>query len=490
MTRLHSRRSLTLTFVGTFMAEKPRRCRQMVAALRPLVVKRLLMGTLTFALGASPLLAQSVERTPGPTRPLTLADALRIAREQNPDHQRALNTVGPAAANVRRSMGALLPKVSAAVSYNGNSSQTVTSTDNFGRPIRLPDPTSYSGSGTSQSLSLSVPIFDAGRGIQALRAARADARATDARLHEAEANLAADVARSYYAALRTRRLIALQERVLAAARGQLDVSQRLFRVAAQSRVDVLGAEEVVATEEGTLAAARADDEKAILALGFVMGVESAGSFTLAESFPAPFDPSALTSDSLVALAARQSPRLAALDATAFSTARQRTSAHASRWPTVSGNAGVSRSLSAGGYRAFGEVNPLNRSVSFGFNVSLPVFDGFATGASIAQADAAAASAEQNVRGGRLAVTREVRGALIDLANAFRGIRFAERSVALSRERVELAREQYRVGAIRYEALQTIIDRTTSAERAEIEARLVFANALVALETSVGAAVRP
>lgn len=445
---------------------------------------------LFFAPDAFPLLAQSVGHAAGATRPLTLADAVRIAREQNPDYQRALNTVAPADANVRRSVGGLMPKVSAAVAYSGNSSQTVTGTDNFGRPIRLSDPTSYSGSGTSQSLSLSVPVFDAGRNVQALRAARADARATRARLNETDAKVSADIARGYYAALRTRRLIALQERVLASARGQLDVSQRLFRVAAQSRVDLLGAEEVVATEEGTLAAAHADDEKAILALGLVMGVESAGTFALVDSLPSPFDPSALSADALVARAARQSPRLAALDATAFSSARQRTSARASRWPTVSDNAGVSRSLSAGGYRAFGEVNPLNRSVSFGFNVSLPVFDGFATGASIAQADAAAASAEQDVRGGRLAVAREVRGALIDLANAFRGIRLAERSVALSRERMELAREQYRVGAIRYEVLQTIIDRTTSAERAEIEARFVFANALVALEASVGAPVRP
>jgi outer membrane protein len=142
------------------------------------------------------------------------------------------------------------------------------------------------------------------------------------------------------------------------------------------------------------------------------------------------------------------------------------------------------------YGALGELNPLNSSLGFGVSVSLPLFDNFSTGASIAAADASAASAERQARAGRLAVEREVRAGLIDLVNAHRQLLLAGRSLALSRERLELAREQYRVGALDYLMLQTVMDRAAAAEGADLDARFAFASALIALEKSVGAPVHP
>jgi outer membrane protein len=120
-------------------------------------------------------------------------------------------------------------------------------------------------------------------------------------------------------------------------------------------------------------------------------------------------------------------------------------------------------------------------MSFNVSVSVPVFTGYRTTQSVTQARVAAMNAREEVQAARLTLEREVRGALIDLENAYRTVQLAERGRDLARRRLELANQQFRIGALKYVDLEGVIEQAADAERVAINARYDFAAARATLE---------
>ena len=416
---------------------------------------------------------------------LTVDDALRLAREHNPVLRRAANDAGVAAWEVRQAWAAFLPTLSTGLSFGANRSTSLSGLDDYGQPVSSPISRTFTSSSASQSLSSSLLLFDGGANIRQLAASRATARATD-RMVEAQAlAVAADVQRAWYQALRAQQNIALEEQLLTSARDRLERSEALLRLAANDQVDVLGARADVATQERNLQQAMGEAQKSRLVLLQTIGLEPAGEFELAGELPPVFDPAGIAQDSLVALALTASP-VVQQRALLASAARQRAgAARGSRLPQISLSGSYGRSMSAEGSAAFGELDPPNSSASFGINVRLPLFSGFNTAVQVATANAAVADAEEDLRAERLQLAAQVRSAHIDLVNAHRSLQLADQSAALSRERLELAQEKFRLGAISFTELQNVTDRTAQAERGALDARFAFVAARIALEERVG-----
>lgn len=421
---------------------------------------------------------------------LSLAAARGIAREHNPQYRATLNDVGVATARVREAWGAFLPEARADIAFGGSESRIVTGRDEFGNPVRRDDPLNYTASTATQGVSLGLEIFDGGARWSALRAMRASSRAATERASDALVHLDADVARRYYEALRSQSAIALAESQLGSARAQLEATKRLFRVAGASQVDVLGAEVDVATRAQELQRALGDAEKAKLVLREILGIERSVPVALSTPLPRAFDPDSLSVDSLVAQALRDHPRIGALVASRDAAKSELSVVRASRWPTIMVNALLSRSISRPDYGSLLDFNPPDRSLSFAISASLPLFDQFHRSAAGAQAQAARNDADLATRAARLEIERSVRSAFIDLGNSYRGLRLAEHAAQLSRQRADMAREQYRLGAIPFTTLQAVIDRGAASERAELDARFAFAAARVALEEQVGSRLFP
>jgi outer membrane protein len=430
-------------------------------------------------LAASALPAQQV-----PPR-LTVADALRLAREHNPVLRRAANDAGVAAWQVRQAWAAFLPSVTTSLGFGANRSTSLSGTDDFGQPVESPISRTFTSSSASQGISSSLLLFDGGANIRQLTARRAEARATDAMVEAQALSVGAAVERAWYQALRAQQNIALEEQLLASARDRLEQAEALLRLAANDQVDVLGARAEVATQQRNLEQARGEAQKSRLLLLQAIGLENAGDFELAGELPAVFDPTALAPDSLLAHALRGNPvvQQRALQASA---ARQRTAAaRGSRLPQISLSGSYGRSMSAEGGAAFGRLDPPNSSASFGINVSLPLFRGLNTSVQVAQAEAAADDAAEELRAARLELATGVRNAHIDLVNTHRSLELSEQSAALSRERLELAQEKFRLGAFSFTELQNVIDRTAQAERGALDARFAFVAARIALEERIG-----
>ncbi|HEX5727047.1 MAG TPA: TolC family protein [Longimicrobiaceae bacterium] len=431
---------------------------------------------------AAPLAAQ-------PAPPLTLAEALRLAREHNPQYRKALNQVESADADRRTRLGAFFPSLSVAVNSGGSYNRSYTGVDDFGNPTTLEDPRESRSSSMRQSVSLgSLTLFDGGVKLRDYRAAQAAAAGARFGVAAEELRLRGELERRYWKAVEAERLIALEERLLETAREQLDATRRLVSVAVRTPVDVLAAEVKVAEQELALERARGERRRAELDLRQEIGVIEGPPRPLADEPAAPFDPAPLDADALLAAAFAANPRLDRAEAGVRAAEQRLGAARAGRFPTLSLTAGAGRATNVSGYDALVEPNPLDQSYSFGFQLNVPLFTQFATSGRIAQARATRNGAQEDARAERLAVERDVRSALIELENAFRAAGNAERSLRLNRQRLELAQEQYRLGALSFTELQDAVSGTATAEREALKARFTFAAALATLEEKVGAPV--
>ena len=444
---------------------------------------------------------------PAAARPLSLRDAILLAERGNPALRQTANDVDVAEAQRRAAGGAYLPSLSFTMGFSGGGTRTAAGEDQFGQPIQGARRT-FLSSTAQQGVSLNYTLWDGGARARRLGAARRDVVAAEADVLGRRAALHAEVASQYYRVRAAERRIALEVRLLAAAHEQLDAARRRFRIAAANREDVLGAEADVATAEARMETARGEARKAELVLRQQLGLDGEGPLALTDDIPraardtaaASADASADTThsvdarrgaeprlpadaprdvDALVRVALDRHPSIAAAEARERAAFAGVGASRGARWPTVTANAGYSRSDRASDYGAFFEVDPrASQGYSFGLATSLPLFDRWTTGAQIAESEARLADAREAVRSERLRVEHEVRAAAIDVENARRGLRLAERAAALSRERVELARARYESGGLDFLQYQQVLQRAAETERQEAEAELALALAEV------------
>lgn len=417
--------------------------------------------------------------------PLSLEQARAVAAEHNPIYRRAENDAVSARASELATRSQFLPTLSGSFSSGGNSSRRRTGEDNFGQPIEG-EVLKYTGSSSSQSLSLGWQLFDGGARWRQARAAGAAREAATAGIEVAEVTVLAEVTRRYYEAQRAVATIALEESLLQAAEVRQTATERLLRVASASPVDLLGAELEVARHREVVEAARGAARIAMLALAEQMGVDAeAEQWTLVTEPPAIFDPTTLDAEALVTRAHEASPQLRQIGLMAQQAEHQRRAASAERWPTVSVNTSFGRSIGAQGYGALFEPNPFDQNFSFGLGISIPIFNQYQTSQRITQARMAADNADESARQTRLQLEREVRTALIDLERAYRTVELNNASTELARRRLELANERFRLGAIPFTEMQQIVADAAAAEREALNARYEFARALATLEESAG-----
>ena len=440
------------------------------------------------SLAVTGLAAQAPQ--PAPQRPLSLRDALQLAERNNPQIRQTLNDVDVQEAGRRQAFGAYLPELSASLGFRGSQSQTLTGQDDYGNPVRG-DWRTIRSSSADQSVSLGMLLFDGGARERRLGAARGQVRAAEADVFARRSAVQSQVATQYARAQAAQAKLALEERLVAMAREQFDATQRRYRISAANREDVLGSEADLARAEAQLETARGDARKAILALRQTIGVEEPVEFALTDSLLVPRLGDALNADSLVRVAYAGHPALAAAQARADAAERSASAARGARWPRLSASASYGRSDNSPNYGSFFDVNPGgSRGFSFGLSTSLPIFDKYQTGYSLAQADAQREDARESIRAERLRLDSEVRAAVIDVENAQRSLRLSERAAALSRERVEMAQTRYQNGALDFVQLQSVLSSAATAERQEVDARTQLAVAWVALQEKLGVAIAP
>jgi outer membrane protein len=418
---------------------------------------------------------------------LTLEEAIRIARENNPDYQKLQNDLSVASSQVRTRWAAFLPNLNASLGSSLSAATTYTAFDDFGRPVAEPRAVTTETSSASQGLSLGFTLFD-GQMFPQLTGAKYAERRVEATVHNQSVAIEATVKRSYFEARQREMQAEVERRNLAARRDRLERTEQSFRLAASTQVDLLGAQQEVITAERQLADAESEARKALMQLQQTLGVEGSIEFELAGDLPEVFDPATLDVARLVEQAKASNPSILQNEASYEEARRGVSASRASRWPRITGSAGYNRGASEQGFGGFGNLNPRNNSRNLSLSVSLPLFSRFQTSHTIAQAEATADDAREDLRRARLQIERETRAAIVDLEKAFRGLRAAEEIARIAALRLELAEERYRTGAqdMGFIQLQQVADANANAQRATVDARFQFLTARVALEEKLGA----
>lgn len=524
--------------VGQSNRETRNRARSRIAQGGRVAVRGLLLALLLATLGVTLLVAQEAPRQ------LTLGDAIRVARENNPTFLTQRNDMGAADWQVREAYGAFLPTANA----SGYAQYTEAGVQRIGTLDFGAQSTDWYSSGYALRLNWSMN----GNSLFGVPAARASQRATAARIDAAEFNLESAVTLQYMTALRAKEGLAVARRQRDRAEQNLDIVRTRVEAGAaagtegkQAEIDLGRAEVAVIQAEQTLR-----NEK--LRLMEQLGVAMDEDVVLSSEFEV-FEPE-WTRDALVSWALEAHPSLKAFVAQEKANKAQLRQAQSQYLPSVSLSTAFSGNTLQAVNEGFlitsaedqvrnswmscqrlltiqnsiGEPLPgfdgdcgtgvLSEStrqaiiddnsvfpfdftknpLSLTLQVSVPVFTGFNRQRLVEQADAAADDAAHALRAEELRLRRAVTEAYNSLVSAHRVVAIEARNRALAEERLEAARQRYSIGAA--PSLQTssstfleLLDAQTSmstAERDYLNAMYDFHQSLAQLEAATGRSLRP
>jgi len=470
---------------------------------------------------------------------LTLEDAIRLARRNNPAFLGTANDEDLAEWRVRESYGDFLPRVRSSLSGQylapGSPSFGIFDAGDLGLAV-----TDYYFSGYNLSATYSLQ----GSSLFRVASARADRTATVAGIQAAEYTLESDVTAQYLMALRAGDEVEVSRRLLARAEEGFELAEARVEVGAVIPTDAKQAE----VERGRAQVALIEAESRLrtekLRLLELMGVRDAGEFQLVGEFDL-FEPE-WDQEELVDRALDRHPRLRAFRAQEQARVANARQAWSSYLPTInlsaawSGrarqigdedyllaqarsslasqqsscelwnqlNAGLTQPLDGfprdcSGYvlTAAQEAQILANNDVFPFQfrrepfsvymeVSLPVFQGFTRQRQVAEARNAARDARLDRTAEELRVRTAVVRAHDELVTALQVVEIEARNREVAEEQLSLAQERYRMGAAGFMELLEAQSSAAVAERDYLNARYRFHGAIWALEAEVGERLRP
>ncbi len=462
--------------------------------------------------------------------PLTLDDAITLARRNNPVFLAQANARRSADASVRSARGALLP--SADVSFSSRYQQA-------GQQV-------FSGQSFSNSSATLQSGYSLGLNYQVNsatflrpRAAVAVRDAVEADITGSAEQLRAAVTQQYLSVLQAQARSALQDTLVKTAQAQLDLAKAKVAVGSGTSLDIRRAEVALGQTQVALLRERNNIEVEKLRLFQQLGVAQPDNVKLVTDFP--ITAPTFNLESLLDDARRQNPAIVALRARERSAGLNLSVAKSAYTPTLFLNTGVGgnsyqytnsnflidqarqgvlgQQLScfqtdtlrtrvglpsancgaiqftdaqADAIRSRNSQFPFkfNRSpVALNAQISLPIFDNFSREERVQRAQVDKDDALYNVKAKDLALTADVTQAYRTLQTAVQTVALQEQIASKAKEELAFAEERYKVGA------STFLDVVTS--RGTYEQALIdrvnavydYHKAFAALENAVGHPLR-
>ena len=496
------------------------------------------MRTLVFAAIAVALTVPAVSRAQGVTAappsgaPLTLDDAIALARKNNPSFLSIANNRRTADAAVRSARGAFLP--SADASFGARYQQGGTQVFNG---------LNFSNSSATRQSNYSLDLgyrINSATFVQP-KAAVANRDAVDADIAGNSELLRATVTQQYLTVLQAQARAALQDTLVNTAKTQLDLAKAKMAVGSGTVLDVRRAEVGLGQAQVALLKERNNVDVEKLRLFQQMGVDQSPGVALTTEFR--IDAPTFTLDQLLDLARRQNPAIVALRSRERAADLNTKVAKAEYTPTLSlstgwgGNSyqytdpeflvnqaragtlsnfagcmqqdsirarvGLVTDGCTGSSYQFGDaqaaaIRDRNNQFPFRFQrsplafsaqLTIPIFDKFAREERVQRAEVERDDAMYNVRAKDLALTADVTQAYLNVTTGLQTVALQEQNATKAKEELAYAEERYKVG------LATFLDVTTS--RGTYEQALIdrvnavydYHKAFAALENAVGRPLR-
>ena len=416
---------------------------------------------------------------------LSLADALRLASEHNPQYRQALNRMDLETPQRREAWGAFLPSLDFRYGTGQNFRRESVAIDFFGNTLENPDLRTRFSSNASQSLTLSLDVLQGGARFHALGEARAQARTTR-HVGRGELNrVLADVQVQFLLAQRHKGRLAVEADLLAARERDVEVQTRRFELAAVGRSDLLATQLELERQRAAVTRARGEYRKGLLALHRAIGDPEIGELDVEEQQPRVFDPASLDLDGLVATALRESPKVGEGEATLAMRQAALKRQKAARWPSLSLSSNIYRSVNGEDQEALFSLDPKDLYGGLSLSLAVPLFTRFRTSRAIADADVEVRNAHEEISRVELEVREDIHARYVDLETAWATQQERDRQLEIASERLRIVRQEYELATKSVEDLQAAVREEASALRDAVEQRFEFAAALVRLYEAAG-----
>ncbi len=398
-----------------------------------------------------------------------LTALIEQALQHNPDLAASRASLREARARLRGSAAARLPSLEAAAGAGRTKSGSADSHDNY-----------------SLGLDASWELDLFGATSFAVAAAEADARRSEARLEDAHASLAAEVALQYVALQSARQRLAIARANLASQDETLQLVEWRVRAGLASAVEL---EQARSSREQTAATIPQLEKNAAGALHALAALDAEAPSAIearlgaSDALPAPPPGIAV---GIPADALRRRPDVRAAEQAAYAEIARSGVAGAERYPALrlSGSIG-SEALTLG---ALGSAATLGRSLLASLSATL--FDGGRLESAYQAQQAVAEQALHGYRATVLAALQEVEDALAAFGRDGEREQALAQAVEAARNAALLARQRYRSGVIDF---QTVLDTERSlrtVEDARASARADRLSALIRLYKALGGGWTP
>jgi outer membrane protein len=418
---------------------------------------------------------QAVE---GEARPITLDEAVRLARENSPQTIAARNNIDATEATVRTRWSAFLPTISGSLSSGWAAGQVF---DNKGDIVSRNNVTPWNW---SRRLSANWLLFDGGDRNFQLGSARANVSAAEANEVAAQFSVAYSVALQYYAALAARESRSAALTALAEAEQNLRAANARIASGAATRSDSLRAIISVGNQQLAVMTAENDLQNANAALtrlvGTPFGVTAAPTDT-ALALPALPDSAEL----LGYLETAPAVRVAKANVAA-STAAVRSS-RTDYWPTISTSYGITNNISDTSF-SFWQSRTLQNK-SFGLSVSVPIFSGLGREEAVQRAKITEMNARASLRDAQMLAQQQLVQYVGQLRLAQARIAIQQASLAAALEDLRVQQQRYSLGASTQLELLTTQAALNSARFNLVNARFQVRIAEAQLEQLLGREIR-
>jgi OMF family outer membrane factor len=410
------------------------------------------------------------------TQPITLDQAIELARRNNRDLQDALLTLEQSQAALREQRAANLPTLDAFSSLTTQDTDSaVQPTDIFGNPTQQDTVTNTFSAG----LEINYDLFTSGRRSSLIRAAEEQVRLQELQIEVISEELRNTVVSAYYDMQQADELVRIDRQTLEEALKSLEDAQALERAGVGTRFSVLQAEVDVANARQDLIQSLSDQQVArrrmvdLLGLAQTVNVSAADpievtkvwTLSLEDSILMAFQNRAELEQQLVQRDISEQNRQAELAATR---------------PQVSLFARYELQDLLDQTR----VNSDAEVYTIGAQISWRLFDAGASRAAADQQESNIELAENGFANLRNQIRLEVEEAYYQLNASFENIQTAAIAVESATESLRLARLRFQAGVgTQLEVLQAQTD-LTDAEVNLLQAKLGYNRALADLERAV------
>ena len=419
------------------------------------LVKQLPLAILALLLAAPAARAQE---------PLTLEQALTLARKRNRTMAVEQARLLQAQTNVEQGWSALFPTVAAQGKYSRNYKEVAL---NFGGSSLLLQPSNQ----LDAAISITAPIISPAA-YPALHALKAGARASEASFAVAETTLLVTVANTFYLASISDEVVVARQSNVQVARATLANAKTRLEAGTVTKVDVARAELAMVRAEQLELEARNGQARTYRALATLIQENRPFKVDVRPVAPELHDERELD------LALKLRPEFKLLEASTEA-AEAQANAHGWRWaPTVS---------AFGNARRFNYDNFARDRYSWvvGAQLDWLLYDGGTRDALRHYASAQAAETRARAEVLRDTIRDDLSDGRRQLETKQKGLEAAERSVALAKSTLELVRVQYEAGSVTQVDLLQAQDALVTSQEALAQAHYDVAAADLLLRRAAG-----